>query len=110
MLLFHYCEVRLYDLGYGGTLVFLNTENLTGHPHLSNDFIRCDSGECAVSYYTSQMIWDMVELWFSLKQLDYRGSTPPALSLGRGRSVNGVIYAVYVTIVSLLQLDLLQLD
>ena len=46
-------------------------------------FIGCDSGECAfksdqpyklvrsylqVSHYTSQMAWDVVELWLSLKQ------------------------------------------
>ena len=46
-------------------------------------FISCDSGECAfksdqpyklvrsylqVSHYTSQMAWDVVQLWFSLKQ------------------------------------------
>ena len=33
------------DLGYGGTLVFLLKNRKLDH--LSNDFIGCDSGECA---------------------------------------------------------------
>ena len=71
-------------LGCGGTLAFFKTENLTGYPHQTQMiFIGCDSGECAfksdqpyklvrsylqVSHYTSQMAWDVVELWLSLKQ------------------------------------------
>ena len=70
-------------LGCGATLVFIKTENLTGHPHHTNDIHRMwewgmafksdqpyklVSSYLQVSHYTSQKAWDVVQLWFSLKQ------------------------------------------
>ena len=70
-------------MGCGGTLAFLKTENLTGHPHLTNDIHKLwQWGMCLKEWpaiQTGQFLspgislhfpkaWDVVQLWFSLKQ------------------------------------------